>query len=322
LFKKCTIHKKGEVAMPFVKEKFTVPEKMPAFVFIMQLFNMSQGQAQRVISKGRLLIDDISFFRSGEAIEGDVEVVYFKPASKGNRPLFHTKDFMVFEKHSGILVHPKTMSTPYSLLDEIRAVAGDDANATHRIDMETSGLLLASKHKSSESYLKGSFENRSIKKSYLAWVDGKINEPFSSMERIKINDDYSMTKHKVFISSEGKASHTDFTPLEYDEKLDATLVACYPHTGRTHQIRVHLFHVKHPILGDPIYGTSFKAANAYLDDDLSQDERLKETGASRLMLHAQSLSFEMGPSFHIESKSDFSKRKDLICAKEERVFNS
>jgi len=227
LFKKRPINKKGEAAMPFVKEKFTVPEKMPAFVFIMRTFNMSQGQAQRVISKGRLLIDDHSFFRSGAPIEGEVEVVYFKPSSQGNPPLFHNKDFMVFEKYSGVLVHPNTMATPYSLLDEIRSVAGDDANAVHRIDMETSGLLLASKHKHSESFLKSSFETRVIQKSYLAWVDGKLTEPFSSKERIKVNNDYSQSKHKVFISEEGKASHTDFIPLEYDEILDATLVACY-----------------------------------------------------------------------------------------------
>jgi 23S rRNA pseudouridine1911/1915/1917 synthase len=307
--------------MPFVKEKFTVPKKMPAFLYIMQTFNFTQGQAQRVLAKGRLLINGESIFNTGESIEGEIEVVYFKPSTQGNRPVFHNKDFMVFEKYSGVLVHPNTMATPYSLLDEIRTIAGDDANAVHRIDMETSGLLLASKHKSSETYLKGSFENRTIKKSYLAWVDGKVAEPFSSCERIKINNDYSQTKHKVFICVEGKASHTDFVPLEYDERLDATLLACYPHTGRTHQIRVHLFHVKHPILGDPIYGTTFETANAYLEDELSQEERKRGTGASRLMLHAQSLTFNFGPRFHIESKSDFSQMKDLICEKERREFN-
>ena len=308
--------------MPFVKEKFTVPKKSPAFLFIMRTFNFTQGQAQRVLAKGRLLVNGRSIFNTGESIEGEVEVVYFKPSSKGNKPLFHNKDLMVFEKNSGTLVHPNTMATPYSLLDEIRTIAGDDANAVHRIDMETSGLLLASKHKRSESYLKGSFENRSIKKSYLAWVDGKLTGPFSSSKKIKINNDYSQTKHKVFISEEGKASHTDFIPLEYDAELDATLVACYPHTGRTHQIRVHLFHVKHPILGDPIYGTTFETANAYLEDELSQEERMEKTGASRLMLHAQSLTFNMGSRFHIESKSDFSDMKELICLKGKRVFNS
>ena len=308
--------------MPFVKEKFTVPKKIRAFLFIMRTFNFTQGQAQRVLAKGRLLVNGVSLFNAGDSIEGEVEVVYFKPSSKENRPLFHTKDFMVFEKYSGVLVHPNTMSTPYSLLDEIRTIAGDNANAVHRIDMETSGLLLASKHKKSESLLKRSFEERNIQKSYLAWVDGKLTEPFSSYEPIKINDDYSQTKHKVFISDEGKASHTDFIPLEYDEALDATLLACYPHTGRTHQIRVHLFHVKHPILGDPIYGTTFKAANDYLEETLSPEDRMKEMGASRLMLHAQSLSFNFGSKFHIESKSDFSQMRHLICAKEERVFNA
>ena len=307
--------------MPFVKEKFTVPKKLPAFLFIMRTFNFTQGQAQRVLAKGRLLIDGISIFNTGESIEGEVEIVYFKPDSQGNKPLFQNKDFMVFEKYSGILVHPNTMSTPYSLLDEIRTVAGDNANAVHRIDMETSGLLLASKHKKAETYLKCSFEDRSIKKSYLAWVDGKLTDPFSISEPIKINNDYSRTKHKVFISPEGKASHTDFTPLEYDAKLDATLVACYPYTGRTHQIRVHLFHVKHPILGDPIYGTTFKTANDYLEDELTPENRMTQMGASRLMLHAQSLNFTYGSKFYIESKNDFRGMKSLICLKSKRVFN-
>ena len=273
------------------KRNLQYQKKIPAFLFIMQTFNFTQGQAQRVLAKGRLLINGVSIFNTGESIEGEVEVVYFKPASKGNTPLFHNKDFMVFEKYSGVLVHPNTMATPYSLLDEIRTIAGDNANAVHRIDMETSGLLLASKHKRSESYLKMSFEDRSIKKSYLAWVDGKLTEPFSSSERIKINNDYSQTKHKVFISEEGKASHTDFIPLEYDETLDATLVACYPHTGRTHQIRVHLFHVKHPILGDPIYGTTFKAANDYLEDKLSPEDRMTEDGCKQTYASCTELVF-------------------------------
>jgi 23S rRNA pseudouridine1911/1915/1917 synthase len=188
--------------------------------------------------------------------------------------------------------------------------------------METSGLLLASKHKKAETLLKGAFESRTIKKSYLAWVDGKLTEPFTSTKRIKVNKDgYETTKHKVFIDDEGKASHTDFIPLEYDEALDASLVACYPHTGRTHQIRIHLFHVKHPILGDPIYGATYEASNDYLDMIQSEEDRLIQHGAPRLMLHAQSLSFTYGCNFYIESKCDFSSMRDLICAKETRVFN-
>ncbi len=308
--------------MPFVKEKFHVKQEMPAFLFVMRTFNYTQGEAQRLICKGRLLVSGESIYNPGTRLQaGEVEIVHFKPEGNGVRPLFQNKDFMVFEKPSGVLVHPNTMSTPYSMLDEIRAISGDKANATHRIDMETSGLLLASKHKKAEHYLKNAFETKKIKKSYLAWVDGRLTEPFYVDQPIRINDDYSECKHKVFIDPAGKHAHTDFTPLRYDAKHDATLVACYPLTGRTHQIRVHLFHVKHPILGDPIYGTTFQAANAYLDDTLSEEERLIQTGAARLMLHAQTLRFSYGAEYFIESKVDFGGMTDMICPKERRCFN-
>jgi len=139
-----------------------------------------------------------------------------------------------------------------------------DAVRQREVSRET-----ASKHKKAEHFLKSAFEKKSIHKSYLAWVDGKLTKPFLVNEPIKINNDYSDCKHKVFIDNEGKDSHTDFRPLHYDTVLDATLVACYPLTGRTHQIRVHLFHVKHPILGDPIYGTTFQTADRCHTPDAS-----------------------------------------------------
>jgi 23S rRNA pseudouridine1911/1915/1917 synthase len=80
--------------------------------------------------------------------------------------------------------------------------------------------------------------------------------------------------------------------------------------------------VKHPILGDPIYGTTFQAANDYLEEILSDEDRMVEMGASRLMLHAQSLSFPYGANYHIESKVDFSSMRSLICSKDKRVFNT
>jgi len=308
--------------MPFVKEKYTIEEETIAFLYVMRTLNFTQGQAQRHIAKGRLLIDGESMTHTGTKVKGDVEMVFFRAKGKGLRPTFQNKDFMLFEKPSGVLVHPNTMATPYSMLDEVRSIAGDNANGTHRIDMETSGLFLASKHKKAESHLKGSFEKRTIKKTYFAWVDGKLSEPFTSTEHIKVNKDgYEETKHKVFISEDGKSAKTDFVPLEYDEALDTTLVACYPHSGRLHQIRIHLFHVKHPILGDPIYGATYAASDDYLDMTQSDEDRLIHHGAPRLMLHAQSLSFTYGSQFYIESKEDFISQKDLIYPKDKRVFN-
>ncbi len=307
--------------MPFVKEKYHIPVPTPAFLFVMKHFGYTQGQAQRLIGKGRLLIDGISLSNSGAVIQGDIEMVYFAPNSRGEQALFQTPDFMVFEKPSGILVHPNTMATEYSMLDEIRTIAGEHANAVHRIDMETSGLLMASKHKQAERFLKNGFEIKSIRKSYLAWVDGKLTEPFSVTAPLRKREDYSQSKHKVEVDLRGKHAHTDFTPLHYRTEIDATLVACYPLTGRTHQIRVHLFHMKHPILGDPIYGCTYAASDAYLEGKLSKVERLKETGASRLMLHAQSLRFSYGTDYFIESKIDFEKEKREILSPERRSFN-
>jgi len=309
--------------MPFVKEKFHIEEETIAFLYVMRTLDYTQGQAQRHIAKGRLIINGESMTHTGTKVQGDVEMVFFRPKGTGMRPTFQNHNFMIFEKPSGVLVHPNTMATPYSMLDEVRSIAGDNANGTHRIDMETSGLFLASKHKKAEHHLKSSFEKRTIKKSYLAWVDGKLTEPFTSTECIKVNKrGYEETKHKVLIADDGKASHTEFIPLEYDEKLDASLIACYPHTGRLHQIRIHLFHVKHPILGDPIYGASFEASDDYLDMTQSDEDRRIQHGAPRLMLHAHSLEFTYGSRFYIESKEDFISQKNLIYPKELRVFNN
>jgi 23S rRNA pseudouridine1911/1915/1917 synthase len=79
--------------------------------------------------------------------------------------------------------------------------------------------------------------------------------------------------------------------------------------------------VKHPILGDPIYGASFQAANDYLEGELSEEERMREMGATRLLLHAQSLKFNYKSKFELHSKVDFREMKKIICAKEERRFN-
>lgn len=311
----------SEVKMPFVKKSFWVEKPIKAFVFIIRQFNYTQGEAQRVISKGRLLINGQSMYDKAAIIQGEVEVVFFEPQSRKVQALFTTKDFILYDKPSGVLVHPNTMATEYSMLDEIRSHSGDQANATHRIDMETSGLLLASRHKKAEQYLKSSFEMKRIQKEYLAWVTGKIEHPFCVNEPIKVRDNYDHSKHKVEISEDGRVSKTEFTPLQYDKELDATLVQCKPLTGRTHQIRIHLFHVKHPILGDPLYGTNFTTSTHYLDGSLTEKERYVNTGATRLLLHAHRLRFNYQCQYDLFSKVDFVNMKSEICPKDTRQFN-
>jgi 23S rRNA pseudouridine1911/1915/1917 synthase len=306
-------------ALPFVKKKFYIDTPVQAFIYIIKTLGCSQGQAQRFIHLGKLCVNKEVVTDTAKRISGDIELEVFEPVDLDIKPIFQTKDFLIFDKPSDILVHPKTRKTPESMLDCVRFYGGNEANSTHRIDKETSGILLASKHKISEIYLKSAFEKRAIRKCYLAWVEGKINSPFSINMPIKKRDNYDTNKHKVEISTLGKSSHTDFIPIIYDENLDATLVECYPKTGRMHQIRIHLFHVKHPILGDPLYGRTFEISNKYLDGELNIEERMIYTGASRLMLHAQAIEFEYDDiKYNIKSLVNFKELKSLITPKRDR----
>jgi 23S rRNA pseudouridine1911/1915/1917 synthase len=212
------------------------------------------------------------------------------------------------------------MATPYSMLDEIRVYGNDKSNATHRIDMETSGLLLASKHIDAERFLKGSFEAKTIQKSYLAWVEGEVSQSVTIKAPIAVRDDYSLLKHKVEIAPLGKMSETYFEPIEYDKELDATLLRCYPKTGRTHQIRIHLFHMKHSIIGDPLYSRKYNIANLYLEDKMTPEERAYHTGATRLMLHADTLEFKYNQNFFIKSSIDFRDERDKIKKDRDKNF--
>lgn len=305
--------------MPFVKKNFYLDTPVQAFIYIMRTLGISQAKAQRFIHLGKLSVNNEIVTDTAKKISGDIELEIFESIDIGITPIFQTKDFLIFDKPSDILVHPKTRQTPKSMLDCVRFHGGDEANSTHRIDKETSGILLASKHKISEIYLKGSFEKRAIKKSYLAWVEGKIISPFAVNMPIKKRNDYDTNKHKVEISKYGKSSFTSFIPIEYDEVLDASLVRCYPQTGRMHQIRIHLFHVKHPIIGDPLYGRTFDISNRYLDGELAIKDRMIYTGASRLMLHADTIEFEYEDiQYNIKSLVNFKELRSLITPKEER----
>ena len=297
--------------MPFTQKSYYIDEPIKAFLFLIRNFNLTQAQAQRFISKGRLIVDGKPLLDKSSTISGKVDILLFKPITKGIKPIFISKDFAIFDKPSGVITHPNNMATDYSMLDEIRYHFGQNANATHRIDMETSGLLIASRDKNSDRFIKLSFEKRRIKKKYLAWVKGRVAEEFTVEEPIKIRDDYSMSKHKVEISEDGKYAKTSFRRLKYNKKLDISLIEATPYTGRTHQIRVHLFHLKHNIIGDPLYGTEFNIAKSYLEGTLSKRDRLEATRANRLMLHANRLEFYYKNRYKIVSKSNL-ENGDII----------
>jgi 23S rRNA pseudouridine1911/1915/1917 synthase len=243
--------------------------------------------------------------KSSQIIDGDFEFISFKPITKGLKPTFETDDFVLFDKPSGVLIHPQNRHTPYSLIDEIKYQYGKDANITHRINQETSGLVLAAKNKISERDLKIMFQERQIQKTYLAFVHGEFKDDLHvRAPLLRRKDESAIVRMVVKVDESGKDSSTFFKPLRYFPKLDITLIQAKPETGRQHQIRVHLFHVKHPIVGDPIYAQNENNIIRFLDRDITKKERIQLSGASRLLLHAQELEFVYKSNNYKISSSD------------------
>jgi len=293
--------------MPFIIKQFSVEKKTQAFLFLIRELGMTQKVAQRMISKGRLLCNGEYVMKDSFLLEGKVELIDFEPQTRGLAPLFVTNDFALFDKPSGVLIHPQNRHTAYSLIDEIKHHFGRDANITHRIDQETSGLVLSANNKKSERTLKMMFEERKMQKRYLALVHGEVKEVLDIKEPLlRREDESAIVRMVVRVHPEGKYSETLITPINYFPELDMTLVEAKPLTGRQHQIRVHLFHVKHPIVGDPIYGQSEEDIVRFLDREIESDERIKLGGATRLLLHASQLEFRYDNNDYIvKSKVDF-----------------
>jgi 23S rRNA pseudouridine1911/1915/1917 synthase len=295
-------------------------KKQKAFLYLIKELDYTQKEAQRLIAKGRLFIDGKPMTKTSAEIEGEFEFIYFQPITRGLIPHAIYDEFVLFDKPSGVLIHPQNRNTPYSLIDELKYQFGRDANIAHRIDQETSGLVLCARNKQSERDIKMMFQEREMKKKYLAMVHGELKESICvEAPLLRAQDDSAIVRMVVKVHQNGKLSKTDFKPLKYFHSTNMTLVECYPYTGRQHQIRVHLFHVKHPIVGDPIYGQSEENIIKFLDKELDAQQRVELSGAKRLLLHAKELEFELyDKEYHIKSKIDFEKicfenMKDVSC---------
>jgi len=284
-------------------------KKQKAFLYLINELGYRQKEAQRFISKGRVLVNGEKMMKTAGEIEGEFEFIFFEPITKGLEPTYIEDEFVVFDKPSCLLIHPQTKRTPYSLIDELKFQFGRDANIAHRIDQETSGLVLCARNKVSERDIKMMFQERDMKKKYLAMVHGEFKEELCvEAPLLRTQDQSAILRMVVKVHKIGKTSKTDFKPLKYFPELDMTMIECSPYTGRQHQIRVHLFHVKHPIVGDPVYGQSEEDMVKFLDKVLTPQDRVKKSGATRLLLHASELEFELYDKvYNIKSDINFEK---------------
>ena len=294
--------------MPFILKKFDAVKGQKVQFFLQNIVGLSVSQSQKLLSKGRIFDENDNRLQNGQVLKCEsIHVALFEGHTRGLKPLFNAKDFAIFDKPSGIMVHPISKDTKYTLLDEIRYHFGDKANLAHRIDMETSGLVLVTKNKFADIELKTMFENKEYVKRYLALVKGKITSEITI--DTPICKDGGMIGVKMKVDKSGKDSLTIVQPIKYDEEKDQTLVDVTTHTGRQHQIRVHLDSIGHTLVGDPIYGVDETIADKYLNKELSKEERMKHIGHDRLMLHALYLEFSYDEkTYKIYSQQLFMER--------------
>ena len=200
--------------------------------------------------------------------------------------VYEDEDLVVIEKPAGLLSVPGRLpehqdSAYLRILEKFPT-----AKVTHRLDMATSGLLMFAKHRDAEVAVSKMFQARTIKKYYIALIQGKIQAE-GSVEVPLITDWENRPRQMVHFEL-GKQAKTLFQLMEYDAETDQSRVRLEPVTGRSHQLRVHMMHIGHPIMGDKLYHPD--SARFHL---------------KRMALHAAYLAFQHPLKMHdIELYSD------------------
>lgn len=278
---------------------------IPAFKVLMSTLNVSMNEAQRLIDKKRVFCNDELITHKNAPLQGQIELIEYEAVPKGLKPLFENDEFAVFDKPSGVLSHPNGRNCEYSLYDELLHLWGKNACIAHRLDKDTSGLILVAKNQKVAKNLKKKFELRQIHKEYLALVKGQSPLEFSVSLPLALAGFKSKIKITP-LNEGGKMARSEFKRLRYFKEQNATLVLCKPLTGRQHQLRIHLYASGFGIFGDTLYGLNEEQIENILDKKLNQKELVSLTGASRLCLHAHRLCFE----YHGQ-KYDFISHKDM-----------
>ena len=196
---------------------------------------------------------------------------YSPPPPSESDILFEDEHLLALNKPSGLLSVPGR-GGHLSDCAETRAKAHDrNARTVHRLDMDTSGVLLFGKGAEAHRRLSILFEKRAVAKRYLAWVAGQVQEDTGEID-IPLGPDWPNRPIQKVDREKGKPSLTHWEVLE--RRDEATLLALYPKTGRTHQLRLHCATIGHPIFGDRFYSDGIVLSRA-----------------DRLQLHAERLEF-------------------------------
>ena len=187
-------------------------------------------------------------------------MIYAPPATE-IVSLYADDALLVVEKPAGLLSVPGRGDDKQDCLISRMQVDFPDALIVHRLDMGTSGLMVLARGKAMERALSIAFQQRHVHKCYQAVVSGCL-QPLSGEVNLPLITDWPNRPRQMVCFERGKASCTRYQVLNYDAQSDTTRVALEPVTGRTHQLRVHLQALQHPILGDELYASSAVCAQA------------------------------------------------------------
>lgn len=234
--------------------------------------DLSRMQWQRLIKDGAVTINGRSATKASLRLTGDEVVTAVLPEvvevglEPENIPLdirYEDDDILLINKPAGIVVHPSVGNETGTLVNAVLYYCPDlegidftmRPGVVHRLDKYTSGLIIMAKNDRALRYMQAQFKDRTIKKRYVALVEGKI-KPEAALIDAPLGRDPKQRKKMAVIppnsSATSRESQTKYeTAVSYN---NFTLVNCYPITGRTHQIRVHLAYVGYPIVCDHIYG--------------------------------------------------------------------
>jgi 23S rRNA pseudouridine1911/1915/1917 synthase len=280
-----------------------------ALASLMEDRGVSRSRIRRWIEEGRVLLNGRPAKPSGPVSQGDVALVRQppeppvepRPQDLPVRTIFEDEACLVVEKPAGMVTHPAKGHQDGTLVNALLGagyglskVSGPERpGILHRLDKETSGLLVVGKTDAAHLALARQFADRTVKKTYLALAWGSLPEDELEVDRPIGRDPHHRTRMAVIAT--GRAALTRFRMVE--RLLHISLVEARPETGRTHQIRVHLSHIHHPVVGDGVYGGRRSAGlpSKALRDALRTHKRF--------FLHAHRLEFESPAGSRVVAES-------------------
>ena len=235
-----------------------------------RLPEFSRSRLQQLIRDGFVRLNNSTsrprqIVRGGDRIEltePPLEKIETLPEPIPLEILFEDDDLIAINKPAGLVVHPGAGHREHTLVNallshcpKLSGIGGKERpGIVHRLDKDTSGCLVVAKNDEVHRGLSSQFAARTVEKVYLALVSGKLRKITGTIEE-KIARHPVHRQRMAAISARGRAAKTEYRVVVSGK--DASLIECQLHSGRTHQIRVHLRHLGHPVLGDKLYGPKF-----------------------------------------------------------------